>query len=53
MKGAIGYGDTFVGIANNTWGKLKIGTTYAPYKKATDRMNPFFVMLGDYASHHG
>ncbi len=49
VKGAIGYGDTFVGIANDTWGKLKIGTTYAPYKKATDRMNPFSGMLGDYA----
>src|SRR3984957_20576311 len=49
VKGAIGYGDSFVGIANDTWGKLKIGTTYAPYKKATDRMNPFSGMLGDYA----
>ena len=49
VKGAIGYGDTFVGISNQTWGKLKIGTTYAPYKKSTDRMNPFSGMLGDYA----
>jgi predicted porin len=49
-KAGIGYGDTFVGLADNTWGKLKIGTTYAPYKKATDRMNPFSGMLGDYAS---
>jgi hypothetical protein len=49
-KAGIGYGDTFVGISDNTWGKLKIGTTYAPYKKATDRMNPFSGMLGDYAS---
>jgi predicted porin len=49
VKGAIGYGDSFVGISNNNLGKLKIGTTYAPYKKATDRMNPFSGMLGDYA----
>jgi len=48
-KAAIGYGDSFVGFSNNTWGKLKVGTTYSPYKKATDRMNPFSGMLGDYA----
>ena len=49
-KAGIGYGDTFVGLSNTTWGKLKIGTTYTPYKKSTDRMNPFSGMLGDYAS---
>jgi predicted porin len=49
-KAGIGYGDTFVGLSNGTWGKVKIGTTYSPYKKSTDRMNPFSGMLGDYAS---
>src|ERR1700733_8815659 len=49
VKGAIGYGDTYVGIQEAGWGKLKIGTTYAPYKSSTDRMNPFSGMLGDYA----
>jgi predicted porin len=49
VKGAIGYGDSFVGLSNNSWGKLKIGTTYSPYKRSTDRMNPFSGMLGDYA----
>jgi hypothetical protein len=52
VKAAIGYGDNFVGIGSadpNGWGKLKFGTTYAPYKKSTDRMNPFSGMLGDYA----
>jgi predicted porin len=49
VKGAIGYGDTYVGIQNKDWGKLKIGTTYSPYKSSTDRMNPFSGMLGDYA----
>jgi hypothetical protein len=34
----------------NDWGKLKFGTTYAPYKKSTDRMNPFSGMIGDYAA---
>ena len=29
--------------------KLKAGTTYTPYKKSTDCMNPFSGMLGDYA----
>jgi len=48
-KAGIGYGDTFVGFSGVNWGKLKIGTTYSPYKKSTDRMNPFSGMLGDYA----
>jgi predicted porin len=48
-KAGIGYGDTFVGLSKSTWGKLKIGTTYSPYKKSTDRMNPFSGMLGDYS----
>src|ERR1700722_5010910 len=49
VNGAIGLGDTFVGLQNPVWGKLKFGTTYAPYKKSTDRLNPFSGMLGDYA----
>jgi predicted porin len=50
VTGAIGLGDTFVGLQGNSWGKLKIGTTYTPYKKSTDAMNPFSGMLGDYAA---
>ena len=49
VQGAIGLGDTFIGIQNKEWGKLKVGTTYSPYKKSTDRLNPFSGMLGDYA----
>jgi predicted porin len=49
VKGGIGYGDSFIGFAGKEWGKLKIGTTYSPYKKSTDRMNPFSGMLGDYS----
>jgi predicted porin len=49
VQGAIGLGDTFVGLQDNAWGKVKFGTVYAPYKKSTDRMNPFSGMLGDYA----
>jgi len=48
-KSGIGYGDSYVGVSDTTWGKLKAGTTYTPYKKSTDRMNPFSGMLGDYA----
>jgi predicted porin len=49
VSGAIGLGDSWVGVQHNTWGKLKIGTAYSPYKKSTDAMNPFSGMLGDYA----
>ena len=49
VKGGVGYGDSFIGVQSNAWGKLKAGTTYTPYKKSTDRMNPFSGMLGDYA----
>src|SRR3984885_8096227 len=49
VKGGIGYGDTFIGFSGKEWGKVKVGTTYSPYKKSTDRMNPFSGMLGDYA----
>jgi predicted porin len=48
-KSAIGYGDSFVGLSGNEWGKVKFGTTYTPYKRSTDRMNPFSGMLGDYS----
>jgi len=49
VTGAIGLGDTFLGVQGKSWGKLKFGTMYSPYKKSTDRMNPFSGMLGDYA----
>ncbi len=52
-KGGIGYGDSFIGVSNDKWGKLKVGTTYTPYKKSTDRMNPFSGMLGDYGAFMG
>jgi predicted porin len=49
VSGAIGLGDTFIGLQDKGWGTLKFGTMYSPYKKSTDRMNPFSGMLGDYA----
>ncbi|HEV7814028.1 MAG TPA: porin, partial [Janthinobacterium sp.] len=50
VKGTLGSGDTFVGLGNKDWGAIKFGVTYTPYKKATDRMNPFSGQLGDYAA---
>jgi len=54
VKSAIGYGDNYVGLGSadptNDWGKVKFGTTYAPYKRSTDRFNPFSGMIGDYAA---
>jgi len=49
VTGAIGLGDSFLGVQRDGWGKLKFGTTYSPYKKSTDALNPFSGMLGDYA----
>lgn len=48
VNGAIGLGDTFIGLRGKDWGRFKFGTFYSPYKKSTDRMNPFSGMLGDY-----
>ncbi len=50
VTGAIGLGDTFVGLQKKNWGKLKFGTLSAPYKTSTDRLNPFSGMLGDYST---
>ena len=50
VNGAIGLGDTFVGFAGKDWGRVKFGTFYSPYKKSTDRLNPFSGMLGDYSA---
>ncbi len=49
VTGTLGSGDTYIGFAGKDWGAFKVGTTFAPYKKSTDRMNPFSGMLGDYA----
>ncbi|MDE2342664.1 MAG: hypothetical protein KGL63_04605, partial [Betaproteobacteria bacterium] len=46
--GALGTGDNYIGIRQGSWGAIKIGKTYAPYKKSTDRLNPFSGMLGGY-----
>ena len=48
-KSGIGYGDSYIGVSDTTWGKLKAGTTYTPYKKSTDRMNPCLLYTSDAA----
>jgi predicted porin len=50
VNGAVGLGDTFIGFKGREWGRVKFGTFYSPYKKSTDRLNPFSGMLGDYAA---
>ena len=48
--GAIGTGDSFIGLADKGWGRVRFGTFYAPYKRSTDRLNPFSGQLGDYGA---
>ena len=49
VEGAIGLGDTFIGLRQHNWGTLKFGEMYTPYKTSTDRLNPFPGMLGNYS----
>ncbi len=49
VQGAIGLGDTFVGFQSHSWGKVRFGEMYMPYKTSTDRLNPFGSGLGNYA----
>jgi predicted porin len=49
VQGAIGLGDTFIGLRNHDFGTLKFGEMYTPYKTSTDRLNPFTGMLGNYS----
>jgi predicted porin/outer membrane murein-binding lipoprotein Lpp len=48
VKGGLTSRNSFIGLANSSWGAVKIGKTDAPYKSSTARMNPFSAMLGDY-----
>jgi predicted porin len=49
VQGAIGLGDTWVGLRSKDWGQLRFGEMYTPYKTSTDRLNPFTGMLGNYS----
>jgi predicted porin len=49
VQGAIGLGDTFVGLRGKEWGQFRFGEMYTPYKTSTDRLNPFAGLLGNYS----
>jgi predicted porin len=49
VQGAIGLGDTFIGLRGKSWGQFRFGEMYTPYKTSTDRLNPFAGMLGNYS----
>jgi predicted porin len=49
VQGAIGLGDTFIGLRSKSLGQVKFGEMYTPYKTSTDRLNPFAGMLGNYS----
>ena len=49
VQGAIGLGDTFVGFQEKSWGRVRFGEMFMPYKTSTDRLNPFGSGLGNYA----
>jgi predicted porin len=49
VKGALTSRNSFIGLSSETYGSLYLGKTDAPYKNATQRMNPFSGMIGDYA----
>jgi predicted porin len=50
VQGAIGLGDTWIGVRSKSWGQLRFGEMYTPYKTSTDRLNPFAGMLGNYST---
>jgi predicted porin len=49
VQGALGLGDTFIGLRNKSFGTVRFGEMYTPYKTSTDRLNPFPGMLGNYS----
>ena len=49
VQGAIGLGDTWIGLREHRFGTWKFGEMYTPYKTSTDRLNPFPGMLGNYS----
>ena len=49
VKGALTSRNSFLGLSSETYGALMIGKSDAPYKNATQRLNPFSGELGDYS----
>ena len=50
VEGAIGLGDTWIGLRGHGLGQFRFGEMYTPYKTSTDRLNPFTGMLGNYST---
>ena len=48
VNGALFSRNSFIGFAGKEWGAAMIGKSETPYKTATDRLNPFSGMIGDY-----
>jgi predicted porin len=48
VNGALFSRNSFIGFSGRDWGAVMIGKSETPYKTATDRLNPFSGMLGDY-----
>ena len=49
VQGAIGLGDTYIGLRAKDWGQIRFGELFTPYKTSTDRLNPFAGLLGNYS----
>jgi predicted porin len=49
VKGALTSRNSFIGLSSEQYGSLYVGKSDAPYKNATQRMNPFSGMIGDYS----
>ena len=50
VQGRDRSGRYFIGFKRKSWGKLKFGELFMPYKTSTDRLNPFNGELGNYPS---
>jgi len=50
LKNALGFRNSFLGIANKEWGTLKLGKNDTPYKSATASFDPFANTIADYNS---
>lgn len=50
LKNALGFRNSYLGFANNTWGALKVGKNDTPYKSSTASFDPFANTIADYNS---
>ena len=50
FKNALGFRNSFLGVANKQWGTVKLGKNDTPYKSATASFDPFANTIADYNS---